>query len=119
MDFNENMSIGDFISEVNHSLDKLVQRMDQVNAQDIGLDQRSSCGPLYINSEWIVATSASAGLLNYYGGFEYVDSHCVLSMGDYVLYSAEHSRVKRHIRRWEMNTLSEQEREAALEHEDY
>jgi hypothetical protein len=113
------MSISDFISEVNHALDKLVQQMEQVNPVDIGLDQRSSCGPLYINSEWIVSTSASAGVLNYYGGFEYVDSHCVLSMGDYVLYSAEHSRVKRHIRRWETNTLSEQEREAALENEDY
>lgn len=109
MNFDENMSISDFISEVNHTLNKLVQQMEQVNPVDIGLDQRSSCGPLYINSEWIVSTSASAGVLNYYGGFEYVDSHCVLSMGDYVLYSAEHSRVKRHIRRWEEARLQNEQ----------
>lgn len=120
MNFNENMSIGDFVDEVNYAIDKLVKRMDQVRPQDIGLDERSSYGPLYINSDWIVATNASARVLNYYGGFEYVHSQYVLNLGNYVLYSGDDSRVREHIRRWEMKDLSEEEREAAIEREfDY
>lgn len=117
MDFNDDMSISDFVDEVAYAIDKLVKRMDQVKPQDIGLDERSSYGPLYINSDWIVATSASAGVLNYYGGFEYVDSQYVLTFGNYVLYHSDDSRVMKHIRRWQLKHLSEEKREAIIERE--
>lgn len=118
MDFYKDMSLVDFLDEVNHTLKTMLQGFDRVQPEEIGLDERSSYGPLWINEDYIITTEASARQLNYYGGFEYVEKNCVQIVGDYVLYSREDSRVDGHIRRWELRNLKPEEREARLEELD-
>lgn len=118
MNFYKDMPLVDFLDEVNDALKTLLQGFDRVRAEEIGLDERSSYGPLWINEDYIIATEASARQLNYYGGFEYVEKDCVQRVGDYVLYSREDSRVNDHIRRWELRNLTPEKREAILEKEE-
>ena len=63
----------------------------RVSAEDVGLDPRS--GYLYISIEegWIA--SRNTRLLEYYGGFEYIDSGYRVNVGGMTFYSADHSRV--------------------------
>ena len=118
MNFYKDMPLVDFLDEVNNAFRNLIKGLDRVNPQEIGLDGRSSYGPLWINEDYIITTEASARQLNYYGGFEYVEKDCVQKIGDYVLYSREDSRVDGHIRRWELRNLTPEEREAILEKEE-
>ena len=74
----------------------------------IGLDPR--VGVIYISKEAIAAPVKYRGLLEYYGGFEYVDRGDVVTIGDYVIYlsSEEDSRVREHIERY-YGVFSEEE----------
>ena len=64
-----------------------------VSARDIGLDSRA--GTVYISvNEDFVAVSGGGGSINYYGGFEYIDSDYITTIGHMTFYSGEHSRVQ-------------------------
>lgn len=117
MEFNEDMTLNGFVREVTYVMNKLVDRMDRVQPENIGLDSRSSYGSLYINDDWIVVTEANSRSLNYYGGFEYVQPEYVEKIGDYVAYSARDRRVREHIRRWQLRDKTVSEREDIIEHE--
>ena len=62
---------------------------EYVSADACGLDYRA--GKLYVTPDAIIA--ANSATLDYYGGFEYVDSEYVTTIGKYKIYSAESSRV--------------------------
>lgn len=62
----------------------------RVNAKAIGLDARA--GNVWIFEDCIVTDQPR--VLDYYGGFEYVDNRYVTVLGDYKIYSAEDSRVQ-------------------------
>ena len=70
----------------------LEQRGTQVNAQDIGLDPRA--GTVWVTDDAIVARSWNVRSLEYYGGFEYVDSDYKTQMGEYTIYFADDERVE-------------------------
>lgn len=51
-------------------------------------------GKFYWNYDCIIVPAANRKSLDYYGGFEYIDSDYVKQYGDYVIYSAEADRVQ-------------------------
>ena len=62
------------------------------NPKKTGLDERA-IGQFYYNLDCIVIDASYRQRLDYYGGFEYVNSDYVKQYGDYIIYSAEDSRV--------------------------
>ena len=63
-----------------------------VNAESVGLDYRS--GTVYVSVENDFIASASVRSIEYYGGFEYIDSEYTTSLGHIKFYSGETSRVR-------------------------
>lgn len=59
-----------------------------------GLDPRAFAGEFFFNEDCVVVTVGMNRSLRYYGGFEYIDDEFVRTYGDYVIYSAEHERVR-------------------------
>lgn len=89
-------SIDDLRFEIEQEVDQIVSTYTQVTPEQLGLDNRSASF-LYVNSDYIACRGNSRRTLDYYGGFEYVDSGCVFELGDYVFYSREDSRVEDHL----------------------
>lgn len=79
------------------SVDKLVRAfMDkavEVTAEDLGLDRRAAYR-LFITDEVIAVPKGDDRVLQYYGGFEYIDKEYRKELGDWVFYSAEDDRVQ-------------------------
>lgn len=67
----------------------------RVTAKEVGLDER--CGNVFVSTDWIAIERRGQKVLNYYGGFEYVDPEYVHALTEYVFYSTEDSRVSGHI----------------------
>ena len=88
-DFN---SMLDLIDEVQDCVERQVQGMRRVRASELGLDDR--CGRAYVDEDCIVVESGNARSYNYYGGFEYIDSEDVRTLGDYVVYLNTAGRVQ-------------------------
>jgi len=72
---------------------ELDESWERVSAEKLGLDRRADCSRMWASDEGL-ATAGSTRSLEYYGGFEYIDSHCVTRMGDVTLWSAESRRVR-------------------------
>jgi hypothetical protein len=103
-------SITDYIEEVNDTAERIVQGMDRVSADAVGLDVRA--GRVWVSRECIVVSKAGDRSLQYYGGFEYVDRDYRTELGDYVVYLADDDRVNRHIEDWlDASTESSEEQE--------
>jgi hypothetical protein len=88
-DFN---SMLDLIDEVQDCVERQVQGMRRVRASELGLDDR--CGRAYVDEDCIVVESGNARSYNYYGGFEYIDSEDIRTLGDYVVYLNTADRVR-------------------------
>lgn len=69
-------------------------KMKEVSPSLLGLDKRSA-SRLYINSECIAVNVLEDKLLQYYGGFEYIDFVDKYQVGSYIFYFASSSRVHR------------------------
>jgi hypothetical protein len=84
----------EMIDEIQYQVERHVQGLRQVTANDLGLDMR--CGRAYVgeNNDCIVVTDANARSFNYYGGFEYIDDEDVRKIGDYVIYLDTSERVR-------------------------
>lgn len=92
--FDQLDSVDEIISAVTDVVDAYVTaHMTKVAPEDLGLDRRCSAF-IYLDDSWIAVPLHSQQRMEYYGGFEYVDRDCVRTLGDYVFYSAEHSRVE-------------------------
>jgi hypothetical protein len=66
----------------------------QGDRNETGLDPRAFGGKFFYNYDCIIIDSGARRNLDYYGGFEYIDSDYIRQYGDYVIYSAEHERVQ-------------------------
>ena len=74
-----------------------------VNADQVGLDFR--CGMVYVSvADDYVAVSGNGRSLNYYGGFEYIDSEYITRLGHMTFYSGEVERVQECIEYYMENT---------------
>lgn len=58
-------------------------------AYKLGLDRR--CGDLVIGESWIA--TGDARILDYYGGFEYVDDSYRVRIGNWTFYARDDGRV--------------------------
>lgn len=79
-------SIYDFIDDVNEKLYRRTENMTKVTADKLGLDIRAGY-TLYIDEECIIVDKNNDRMLQYYGGFEYVDKDLRNAIGDYVIYT--------------------------------
>lgn len=87
------MSLLEYVDECMDEVEKLIQRMDYVSPVELGLDRRSAYR-LFVNNECIVVRKSEDRTLQYYGGFEYIDTLDRIEFGDYVIYSADDDRVQ-------------------------
>ena len=73
-----------------------------VRAEAAGLDYR--CGSIHVsvNEDFIAVNSTYS--IEYYGGFEYIDSDYKTTIGHITFYSGEHSRVRDAIDYYKENT---------------
>jgi len=94
------MDINELIDEVNEQISDFIEdqmvRIDPVQAR---LDERVGAR-IFINDDCIAVPKSCDRTMQYYGGFEYVDSEYRVEMADYVFYLAEDSRVQSHIEFW-------------------
>lgn len=70
-------------------LDGIEHDCELIPAHELGLDPRA--GFLYVGEDFVA--SALPGPLDYYGGFEYVDSEYTLRLGEWKLYFKGDSRI--------------------------
>ena len=89
------MNLFTLIDEVTELTDNYIGTMEKVPAVKLGLDNRS--GSLFISPDCIAVYKANDRALQYYGGFEYVDTEYRHEMGEFVFYSAEDDRVQGHL----------------------
>lgn len=66
-----------------------------VKATELGLDSR--CGYVWVDENRTAIASDDTRILDYYGGFEYVDKNHILQVGNMKVYSGECDRVQRHL----------------------
>ena len=88
------MTLWELEQKVNDLVDKYLEASGVVNvsALQVGLDYR--CGRVYVSLEedW-VAVKGRTGSIDYYGGFEYVDSEFKTTIGNVTFYNSEADRV--------------------------
>jgi hypothetical protein len=72
--------------------EELIEDAELLPAEKFGLDER--CGNLYMGEDFIAVNIPRDRTLQYYGGFEYVDTDCRMVIGDYVFYSSDADRVQ-------------------------
>lgn len=76
------MNIYTIIELVDSTQAAIVHDCELVPAHKLGLDRR--CGFLYVGEDFVASTRPRE--LDYYGGFEYVDSKCTFPLGTWKLY---------------------------------
>lgn len=92
-EFDNVFALIDEVSRTVDNLDNFVENMRNVKAEDLGLDSRAGYS-LYVNDDCIAVRGAMFDrVLQYYGGFEYVDKQDRMEVGDWVFYMADSSRV--------------------------
>jgi hypothetical protein len=69
-----------------------VASLPEVRAEDLGLDRRAAY-TLWIDEDAVIVRKSEDRTLQYFGGFEYVDSSARMECGDYVIYTNDDSRV--------------------------
>ena len=75
-----------------------------VGADMAGLDYR--CGRVHISVEEDFVAVNGRYSIDYYGGFEYIDSDYITTIGHVTFYSGEHSRVRDAIDYYKENTVN-------------
>jgi len=82
----------DFIQEdINPKIRDFVYGLPKVSAKAVGLDER--CGMVYVADDAIICYQGNDRQLQYYGGFEYVDTDYRMAAGDFVFYFSDDERV--------------------------
>jgi len=84
----------EMIDEIQYAVERHVQGLRRVSANELGLDIR--CGRAYVgeNMDCIVVDEGNARSYNYYGGFEYIDNDDIRKLGEYVIYMDTSDRVR-------------------------
>lgn len=90
----------DIANELNELEDRILSACTPHDPKLAGLDIR--CGQIYVGEDFIASTRPRE--LDYYGGFEYVDSDYTLTIGQFLkIYSIQDERVADHMARLEHN----------------
>lgn len=90
-------SISDMVDTIEVIVYDTVRSSTEItSAKSLGLDERAA-HELFVDQNYIIIEEGNRGKLDYYGGFEYVDSSCVQVIGGFVFYSAQDERVQDHL----------------------
>lgn len=82
------MKFTDLEDKVLELVDEYVAKMEPVTGLDLGLDIRAGHNLLVNPEDGVIAVRKNnARMLEYYGGFEYVDSFFVTGFVDYLFYT--------------------------------
>ena len=84
------MNIYDLQEQLNKIQETIIANSKLVPASKCGLDPR--CGHLLLGKDFIA--SSAPRLVDYYGGFEYVTTECVIQVGTWKVYSIDDDRVQ-------------------------
>jgi len=86
------MSTIQALNEIQQTVAELTDTFTRVHAIDANLDPR--VGFIYIDPDmrYIAVPTSNRRMLDYYGGFEYVDPESVTVVGDWVFYDSMYDR---------------------------
>lgn len=93
------MDIYSLIDSINTKMERMINDMEYVTPDKLGLDTRAAY-TLSVNEDCIIVDKRNDRTLQYYGGFEYVDKEYRKELGDYVIYLGEDDRVRGHLNRF-------------------
>jgi len=105
--------------KINELIQQFIEESDAVcvRADKVGLDYR--CGSVYVSiDEDFIAVSHNTNSIEYYGGFEYIDSEYITRLGHMTFYSGETSRVQDCIEYYIENTENKNSNQEQLEGEE-
>lgn len=89
------MNLSDLLAETESQVAEVLASATQCAPGALGLDDRCA-SRIWRGEDFLAVTHNSNRTLRYYGGFEYVDDEYITSIGNYVFYSTEDSRVHGH-----------------------
>ena len=86
------------VYQLDESINAAVEQFVEENCKE-GDNQQTGLDPRAFSKFWycyegIFIYAGGRGRLDYYGGFEYIDSDYVKTYGEYVFYSADADRVQ-------------------------
>ena len=81
------------LTYVNSLAEEMLKTTIAVHAAEVGLDYR--CGHLYVGQDFVAIPKSMKRIVDYYGGFEYVDKEYVHTIGEYVFYQNGSNRIER------------------------
>ncbi len=96
----EDHDIEGLIWEINDFSDTFIeQNTKKIHSKDLGMDER--VGNIYVGDSFIAVplNGHSQKMLEYYGGFEYVDEEDIRYLGNYKIYLNSCNRVASHLER--------------------
>jgi hypothetical protein len=83
----------EMIDEIQYMVERHVQGLRRVTANELGLDMR--CGRAYVSENMdAIIVDGDARSFNYYGGFEYIDDEDKRQLGDYTVFLDTSDRVR-------------------------
>lgn len=95
------MDFDDIYHDTNDRITEMLKdRYEEcTDLERMGLDYRSA-RKLYVSEVGIIVYLDNDRTLQYYGGFEYVESGCRMQLADWVFYSTDDDRVREHVDRY-------------------
>lgn len=93
-----NRIIDNAVDEIETEIDKNWTPVTTELCEKMGLDTRARAWCMWVSRDGI-AVKGSTRSLDYYGGFEYVDSDAITKIGDITFYSIDDDRVRGHVLR--------------------
>jgi hypothetical protein len=80
------------VQDLETQIRNTVAALPEVRAEDLGLDRRAAY-TIWVDDDALIVSKNEDRTLQYFGGFEYVDSRSRIEVGDYVIYTDDDSRV--------------------------
>lgn len=103
MDIDEAVGmVQEYERKIEDLLDETLTKACAVKPDLLGLDPRSA-SRIWLAEDGIFIRACDDRVMQYYGGFEYVDKTCRKQYGSYVFYSADDERVWGHLDTYRSN----------------
>lgn len=78
----------------NHLAEEVMLTLPRVSADKLGLDVRAGWA-VYVGQDFLaIKGNTGKRMIDYYGGFEYIDADYRMSVGDWTIYSDQDARVR-------------------------
>lgn len=90
--------LDELLCDVNNLVEDFLDGAVAISREDVikrtSLDPRAFATRIWAGEDFIAVDKYATGSLDYYGGFEYVNKDEKTTIGSYVFYSADNSRVQ-------------------------